>query len=52
VALVELDPDLLREGVKSVTAEDGLLVLRGSRTVQKVPLDARFTRARAFEGAL
>jgi hypothetical protein len=52
VALVELDPDLLREGVKSVTAEAGLLVLRGLRTVQKVPLDARFTRARTFEGAL
>lgn len=51
VALITLDPDLLREGVRSVTAEPGRLVLRGDRAVQRVYLDATFARIRAFEQA-
>lgn len=48
-ALVELHPDLLKEGVKSVEAEDGHLILKGVEAVQKVPMDARFARVREFE---
>ena len=51
-ALVELDPALLQEGVTSIEAEDGVLILKGIRTVQRVSLDARFARARTFEAAV
>jgi len=51
-ALVELEPALLREGVKAVEAEEGVLVLKGASAVQRVPMDARFTRVRAFEAGL
>ena len=51
-ALVELDPDLLEEGVRSIEAEDGVLVLRGRRALQRVALDARFSRVRRFEASL
>ena len=48
-ALVELTPSLLQEGVKSIEAGDGMLVLKGTQTVQLVSLDARFSRVRDFE---
>jgi hypothetical protein len=50
VALVTLDPELVREGVREVLAEPGQLVLRGLRAEQRVALDATFERARAFAG--
>ena len=50
-ALVTLSPELLLEGVKSIEAEDGYLVLKGIQAVQKIPMDARFSRVRAFESA-
>lgn len=51
-ALVELHPDLLLEGVKSVEAEDGYLIVKGLQAVQRIPMDARFTRVRAFESTV
>lgn len=51
-ALVELHPDLLREGVKSVEAENDHLVLKGVKAVQRVPMDAFFKQVREFESTL
>jgi len=51
-ALVELDHELLREGVESVEAEDGYLIVKGRNAVQRVPMDARFTRVRRFESTV
>jgi hypothetical protein len=48
-ALVELSQDLLREGVLSIEAEEGALVLKGRKAFQKADMDARFTRAREIE---
>ncbi len=48
-ALVQLSPALIQEGVKSIEAEDGVLVLKGSQTIQTVSLDAQFGRVRSFE---
>ncbi len=48
-ALVELTPDLLREGVRSMEAEEGRLVLKGERAFQRVALDSTFQRTRCFE---
>ncbi len=45
-ALVELSSDLVREGVRSVEAEEGRLVLKGTRSSQAVALDATFGRTR------
>lgn len=47
--LSSLTPSLLQEGVKSIEAGDGMLVLKGTQTVQLVSLDARFSRVRDFE---
>lgn len=48
-ALIELTPALLQEGVKSIEADDGFLILKGTQTVQLVSLDAQFSRVRDFE---
>lgn len=51
-ALVELSPEILREGVRGVEAEEGALVLKGGRSSQRVPMDATFTRSRRLEGRI
>ncbi len=48
-ALVELCPDLLEEGVKSIEAAPSLLILKGTHSVQHVSIDAQFSRVRDFE---
>jgi len=48
-AIIELDRDLLREGILSIEAEEGALVLKGTKAFQRVPMDAGFSRARKFE---
>jgi hypothetical protein len=51
-ALIELSPALLREGVRSIEAEAGTLVLKGGRDAQRVSLDASFDRVRKIEARL
>jgi hypothetical protein len=48
-ALIELDSDLLREGILSVEAEEGSLILKGKKTFQRVAIDAGFHRVRHFD---
>jgi hypothetical protein len=48
-AFAQLGPELLREGVRSVEAEEGSLVIKGAKAFQRVPIDARFGRARRVE---
>ncbi len=50
-ALVELGADLLREGILSMEADGGTLVLKGTKAFQKVPLDAGFDKVRGFEAS-
>jgi hypothetical protein len=51
-ALVRLDEALLREGVRSVEAEPGAMVLRGARAAQRVPVAADFGLVRQIVGRL
>jgi hypothetical protein len=48
-ALVELDADLLREGVLAVEADRGAVVLKGAKSSQRVALEGDFDRVRRFE---
>ena len=48
-ALVGLEAKLLCEGVRRVEAEEGALVLIGETSSQRVPMDARFSRARELD---
>lgn len=50
-AFVELSPELLREGVRSIEAEPGKLILKGGSAFQKVALDANFGAARRVEAS-
>ncbi|MGA2547827.1 MAG: hypothetical protein ABSF43_14845 [Rectinemataceae bacterium] len=51
-ALIELDPDLLREGIRSIEAEQGALVLKGGKAFQRFAMDAGFQKVRRFESGL
>ncbi len=50
-AIVRLSDELLREGVRSIEAELGNLVLKGEKSMQRVTLDATFERVRRFDAA-
>jgi hypothetical protein len=51
-AFAELGQDLLREGITSIEADEGALILKGKKACQRVALDAGFHRAREFESRL
>lgn len=46
-ALVPLDDALVREGVRTIEAEPGAMVLRGAKARQRAPVQADFGAARA-----
>ena len=48
-ALVELTPELVQQGIRRVEAQEGFLVLHGTKSAQRVPMDATFQRVRKFE---
>jgi len=48
-ALVELDKELLAQGISSIEAEEGALVLKGGKAFQRARLDGSFAQARRFE---
>lgn len=48
-AIVRLSDELLREGVRSIEPENGSLVLKGEKSIQRVTLDATFERVRRYE---